>query len=758
MMRSKTLALAVAGILAGWNSPPVVAQADISQRISAPETYIVRFVEPGALYYDGGIENLAATSREATGARRFEGRSSEAIAYRDHLLELHAQRRAAIESSLGRAIDVQHNYHVMYSGIAVDLTFEEAARVRGVPGVASVQAAGVYELATDAGPTLIGAAEVWTGAAMPDNSPNRGEGVVIGVLDGGANSSHPSYGNDASCDFDASTPKQLSAVDCLSSNCIGGTPEDTTTIGHGVHTASTAAGNRLVPPLEVGGVALRWEISGVAPCGQIRHYKVCGSTTCAGAAIQAAIQLAIVDQVDVVNFSISGGTNPWNDNDRGFLDMVNSDIFVVASAGNTNATITNPVGAVNHRGPWVMSVANSTHDRIEGNRINVTLGGPQGVASQSSGSPFPVTTTAQAVTSLSLGNELGCNPGFAAGSMTGKLAVIRRGTCNFTEKAINAQNAGAIGVIVYNAVGGPPIQMPALAIPGVMVGDVAGVQLRDFIDANPTADVTVTVPVERITDPAFADVLAAGSLRGPNASFDVTKPDITAPGTNIYAAVSVAGGQFGFLSGTSMSGPHVAGAGMLVRAAHPSWTPQEVKSSLQLTASRDDGLKDNGLANWDPDDVGNGRVRVDLAVQSGLVMNETFANFLAANPATGGQPRDLNLPSIRHTNCPGNCTFTRTFRNTQTTPVTWNAVLDSVPAGTAVQVTPSSFSFTGDTSETQTVSIKVSITAPLPNGLPNLSFGYLGFRDAAGELPDASLSMAVRGSSNDRIFINGFEN
>ncbi len=757
MKGTKTLALAVAGILAGWATPQVAAQADTGQYLSAAETYIVRFVEPGAMYYSGGIENLAATSRETTGAR-FEGRSSEAVAYRDHLLELHAQRQGAIASTLGRTVEVKHNYHVMYSGIAIDLTFDEAARVRGLPGVVSVQAAGVFELATDAGPTLIGAAEVWSGAAMPNNAPNRGEGVVIGVLDGGANSSHPSYANDASCGFDAITPKQLSAVDCLSPNCVGGNPEDITTIGHGVHTASTAAGNRLVPPLTVGGVNLRWEISGVAPCGQIRHYKVCGSSTCSGDAIQAAIQAAIVDQVDVVNYSISGGTSPWNDSDRGFLDMVNSDIFVVASAGNTNATVTNPVGAVNHRGPWVMSVANSTHDRIEGNRINVTLDGPQGVPSQSSASPFPVTTTAQAVTSLSLGNELGCNPGFAAGSMTGKLAVIRRGTCNFTEKAINAQNAGAIGVIVYNAVGGPPISMPALAIPGVMVGDVAGVELRDFLDANSTADVTVTVPVERITDPSFADVLAGSSLRGPNNSFDVTKPDITAPGTNIYAAVSVAGGQFGFLSGTSMSGPHVAGAGMLVRAAEPGWTPQEVKSALQLTASRDDGLKDTGLTNWDPDDVGNGRVRVNLAVQSGLVMNETFANFLAANPATGGQPRNLNLPSIRHTSCPGNCTFTRTFRNTQTTPVTWNAVLDAVPAGTAVQVTPSSFSFTGDTSETQTISIKVLITAPLPDGLPNLSFGYLTFRDAAGNLPDASVSLAVRGSSNDRVFINGFEN
>jgi hypothetical protein len=400
-----------------------------------------------------------------------------------------------------------------------------------------------------------------------------------------------------------------------------------------------------------------------------------------------------------------------------------------------------------------MSVANSTHDRVEGFEIDVA-GGPQNVPSQSSSTPYTATLTAQVAVGAALGSELGCGATspYAAGSMTGKIALISRGSCNFTEKALNAQAAGAIALVIYNNVGGPPVSMPALALPGTMVANDAGIGLRDFLLANPTAQMTVNTPSVRILDPNFADILNASSLRGPNNSFDVTKPDITGPGTSIYAAVSDNGGQFGYLTGTSMSSPHVAGAGALVRSAHPTWTPQEVKSALQLTASRN-GRKDNATTPWDADDVGNGRVNVGAAVRTGLVMNETFANFLAANPATGGQPRNLNLPSLRHTTCANSCTFTRTFRNTKATATTWNAVVSDAPAGTTISVSPSTFSFTGGLAETQTV----TITVTLANTIATTAFGHLIFRDAATTLPDARLSVAIRGTVTDNLFQNGFE-
>lgn len=769
MNKLKAITVALAGAMC---APVGVAVADTSVTASteAVRTFIVKFQEAGLLYYSGGQGNLAATA-PANGKRKLEANTSAAQAYSAFLEQQQSHQLAQFAAALQREVVSKHRYSVTFNGVSVEVSDAEAAALRALPGVVSVEPSVDYHLDTDAGPTWIGAPLVWDGTAMVSGSPNRGEGIVVGVLDGGANSDHPSFANDASCGFSAGNPKQISAVDCGASAggvCTGATPEDITATGHGVHTASTAAGNALTAGLMVNGVELMWDISGVAPCAHVRHYKVCPANTCPSADILAGISNAIMDGVDVVNFSISGGTSPWTDNDRGFLDMVNADIFVSASAGNTRTETPNPIGLVNHRGPWVMSVANATHNRIEGNPIDVA-GGPTMLAAQPGAMPYTTTTMAQVAVGAALGSETGCGATspYAAGSMAGRIALMQRGGCNFTEKSLNAQAAGAIAFVLYNNRGGPPITMAATSLPGTMLSEASGIIVRDFLLGNPNAQMTVAVPTIRITDPDFGDVVSSGSLRGPNTTFDVTKPDITGPGTNILAAVSDSGGQFGFLSGTSMSSPHVAGAGALVRAANPSWTPMEVKSALQLTVLRD-GRQDNAsfaptpdVLPWSPDDAGNGRVQVDQAVRSALVMDETFANFLAANPATGGQPRELNLPSMRHSNCPGVCTFTRTFRNARGTASSWAVNLDNIPAGTAVQVTPATFDLAASTAATQTVEIQVTITELA--GLPELSFGHLVFEPVMPPTPDgalfpsASLSMAISGTSADDLFEDGFE-
>ncbi len=107
--------------------------------------------------------------------------------------------------------------------------------------------------------------------------------------------------------------------------------------------------------------------------------KFAPTNSCPGANITAGINSVLLHgDVDVMNFSISGGTAPWTDNDRRFLDLVNAGIVVSASAGNTSASVPNPVGQVNHRGPWVMTVAASTKDSAGAGDIlaNFSLRGP----------------------------------------------------------------------------------------------------------------------------------------------------------------------------------------------------------------------------------------------------------------------------------------------------------------------------------------------------------------------------------------------
>ncbi len=767
MRLAQALAIGLYGLAMTCNLPAAFAADTTAADAAAVENYIVKFGESGLLHYKGEVAGLRATEPAANGQRKLDIKTQAASAYRDHLANMRSDYMGAITAALSRNADALHDYDVMFHGVALSLTAEEAQRLRSVPGIVSVEPGGTYYLDTDAGPQLIGAPAVWDGTAVIGGTPIRGEGVVVGVIDSGGNADHPSFSDDAdpSCGFDAGNPKLVASYDCLSPNCVGGNPEDTdpSGTGHGVHTASTAAGNSLTPPLVVQGVELAFPISGVAPCAHVITYKVCGTNTCDGAAIVASTQQAIIDQVDVLNYSISGGRSPWSDQDRNFLDAVNADIFVAASAGNTRAATPDPFANVNHRGPWVMSVANSTHDRIVGFPVDVD-GGPQDVPAQAgSGIDFADgTTTATVASAAALGNEEGCTAGggFPAGSMTGQIALISRGNCSFAEKINNATSAGAAAAIVYNNAGGPPIIMggiEATTIPSAMISQGSGIAIRDFLVGTPAAEMTVTAPAERVTEISFADILNAGSLQGPNVDFDVTKPDITNPGTNIYAAIGDIGGQFGFLTGTSMSSPHTAGAGALVRAANPSWTPQEIKSALQLTTERA-GFFSDATTPWTPEHVGNGRVDMNNAARAGLVMDESFANFLAANPSTGGNPRTLNLPSMRFTSCPGWCMWERTVRNARDVATSWDVSVET-PPGVLLRVEPSSFDFTGDLSETQTLRIFATVIAPTPD----LSYGRVNITEGTDQFPESSMTVAITGTaipgggSADALLIDGLE-
>ena len=756
---------------------------------AATGVYIVTFTEPGLLNNNGQNRSFAATSPSATGTRKLNTRSAAASSYREFLRAQQDSYLSQMTSVLGRSVVVTHRYDITLNGMAIRLNSEqEAAKLRAISGVVKVEAETVEQMTTDAGPGFIGAPSIWSGVGVSNGAGSRGQGIVVGVFDSGGNSDHPSFANDPSCGFSLANPKLLATKDCNTTNCASGNgedvsfndsannPDNTGSFGHGVHTASTAVGNAIAAGTLVNGIPARFNISGVAPCAKVISYKVCGTTGpsgiagCPGSAIQQAINTSIADQVDIVNFSISGGTSPWADNDRGFLDMVNADILVAASAGNTRTAAPNPVGAVNHRGPWVLTVANSSHDRVVTNPVSMT-GSLQNVVSligSSAGSvPLNASITAPVASALNLGNEYGCTtpgPVFPPNSMQGRVALIQRGppapgvACGFVEKINNAAAAGAIAIVIYDRTTGSPLSMDLSAgvtIPAVFIRQAAGYALRDFAIANPNANLTISAPQQRIIDSNVGDILNGSSLRGPNASFDVTKPDITGPGTNIYAASSDTFGQCIFLTGTSMSGPHLAGAAALIRAIQPSWTPIEVKSAMQLTSVESGRIQDE-VTPWNVDDVGNGRVNLLKAGNSSLVMNETFANFLAANNVPQNV-RQLNLPSMRNTQMAGSYVFTRTVRNTRTQPIAWTVDASAVPAGASVSVSPTNFSFNGGLAETQVLQITVTMTTASAtpkfgdiklNGVQVLPSDVL-FRDGFEDpivIPTARMTIAVQGN------------
>ena len=781
MKKFHLIAAAIASVGLGPLSNAQTLDTKPSPGADNASVYIVTFTEPGLLYNTGQNRSFSATAPQATGTRKLNAKSDASLQYRSYLKTQQDTYISAISAKAGHPVQVTQRYDVTLNGIALRLTAAEATSIASIPGIESVKAEKIYEINTDAGAAFIGAPAIWNGTGTPSRIGTRGQGIVVGVFDSGANQDHPSFANDASCGFTAASPKLVAAKDCNQSGCVGGNPEDisTTSSGHGVHTSSTAVGNSLTTPLNVNGVELLFPISGVAPCAKVISYKMC-ENTCPGSAILAAINASIVDGVDVVNFSVSGGTDPWNDNDRNFLDMLNGDILVSASAGNTRAAPNDiPKGAVNHRGPWVMTVANSTHDRVITNPVSLA-GSLQNVPSQTSSVAFSSTITAGVASAVLLGNEFGCTAsgGFAVGSMTGKLALIQRGppapatACSFVEKINNAAAAGAIGVVMYDRTTGVPLNMAVdgTTIPSLFIRQAAGYALRDFLNTNPNAQMTIVAPSIRVTSSDVADVLNGSSLTGPNIigsttvgtntyiGNDTTKPDITGPGTNIYAAVNDVSGQFGFLTGTSMSAPHLAGSAALIRAVNPSWTPTEVKSALMLTAIPA-GRKPDEVSAWDNDDIGNGRDELRKAALAGFVMDETFAKFRDANPAVTGDQnavRQLNIPSMRNTQMAGSYVFTRTLRNTRTAPTSWSAITTGAPAGTTVTVAPSTFSFNGNLAQTQVITVTVQMTTA--SATPK--FGDIrfvgqdttvselfksGFEDPA-IVPDARMSLTVQGT------------
>ena len=714
--------------------------------------YMIDFDEPALLDLGSSIKS---GKRLNTRAPEFDRAVAE-------IQQFQAARIDSVNAAVVRTVEVSHHFIVSRNGVAVRLTPQEARQVAQLPAVKSVERERLYALDLFRSGEFIGATSVWDGSSTLDGSELRGEGIIAGVLDSGSNLDHPSFANDPSCRHgEGATPdKLISAVDCSASDaggrCDGRNPNDTN--GHGSHVASTVAGNLLdnsadPSPLLPDNFP---EISGIAPCAHIRSYKVCPGDTCPTADLQAGFDTLLLDgDVDVMNYSISGGTNPWNDFDRVKLDIVEAGTFVAASAGNSQGN-QSPVGQIKHRGPWVMSVAASTVD-IESQRNRIWLeGGPSAVPSNLGTGPR---MTEDFIGPLRYSRDVdsdnfeSCNP-WPNGTFSGEAALISRGTCTFEDKVNNAEAAGAELVIVFNNVPDEVIIMAGLedtTIPSTSIRRQDGMAMINTLNGG-TAEVTVEASFEAQQVPGAGDVLAGFSLRGPTPGSlkNHQKPNITGPGVDIYAA-RADNEEYNFLSGTSMSGPHVAGAAVLASQAHSTWSPIEVKSALQMTAKKT-GFKDDGETAWDWDDVGSGRVELTRALLAGLVMDETIQNFLDANPSDGGDVRTLNLPSVRDVACDPDCTWTRTVRAGQDFPTSWTVSTQSTEFD--VQVRPTDFELaereilfrdgaeTGDTlpnTSEQVVEITVSsVTAG------DIHFGETNFTEDEDLTPEAHITIAVQ--------------
>lgn len=732
-------------------------------------------------------------------------RSPEALAYVADLRAQQSSFLSSASSQLGRTVAPFHpdfQFQHAFNGMVIELTDAEAQMLRSHPDVSLVEPEVEIPLDTDAGPALIGARTVWNGSNVPGNLATRGEGVVVGIIDSGLNIASEAFAATDAGGYthanplgsgnylgwcNPANPNHVPARDICNSKLIGGwdfadaaNATSTTNFeapgfedenGHGSHTSSTAAGNAR----QVNFNGILRDVAGVAPRANVIHYDVChtvvssGQGSCFNTATLAAINQVLADGiVDVVNYSISGGALPWNEaNSLAFLAITNAGVFVSASAGNSGPG----AGTVAHVEPWVTTVANSTHDRVFGFSFNLNGPGTPPANTQN----LIVRPGATPIAGATLIAPIIVSPNFANGATDGcapypanyfrrpadpagvqGLAVLRLdGTtsqCASGARRTAALNAGAAGVLFID---GPPLSLGASGTSYSMLlstwNDVAA-----HIATDP-ANATATIAVPLTAGVGVADNMASSSSRGPS-SFALLKPDVSAPGTEILAAFSrwapavprpfggevdtALNNRVNVISGTSMSAPHNAGAAALLRALNPSWTPTQIKTAL-VTTAKTPMRKENFVTLADPFDYGSGRVDLTRAAKAGLVMNETGANFTAANPATGGNPASLNLPSFQNPACVTTCTFTRSVRGTRAAAVTWTATVEGLPAG-AGSVSPPTFTASSAANTDFTLSVDSTLLPPSV-----WSFGTLVLTPSNPAIPVSRMSIAVRAAPPD---------
>ena len=754
---------------------PIAAEKYSAKEKSGPDRYIIKLADPPLALYSGGIAGLTATSLRMTGKAKLNVNHTDSLAYRNHL----SQKRRALKSGmgkiLGRTVKFIYEYSVAFNGAVVSLNTQEAAAIEKLPGVVSIQKDVLQKMHTDVGPAWIGAPDIWNGTV---GAGTYGEGIVVGVIDTGINPENPSFVDIGGDGYDHSNPRgqYYGACDPADPNyeptfpcndkLIGAydftplvpdpgnneTPWDVD--GHGSHTASTAAGNVVEgAAVEAPTTTITRDISGVAPHANIISYR-CIRSNGGGwtSVLVAAIEQAVTDGVDVINYSIgSGASDPWNSPiAEAFLAARQLGIFVATSAGN-NGPGSETVGSPGNA-PWVLTVGASTHDRQFNNLLTgltedgePSLSDITGKSISAGYGPAGIVYAGDYTNPNDPDNDPGlCLEPFPSGTFSGEIVVCDRGQIARIDKGDNVLQGGAGGFVLANdASNGDSLNSDTHYLPAVHITYNDGVTLKSWLDSESNQSASIAGTSIKIAA-GNGDIMAAFSSRGANAPVpSIIKPDVTAPGVDIMAAYGTYGAvTYGVIGGTSMSSPHAAGAAALLKALHPTWSPAGIQSALMST-SVTSVFKEDGATSADPFDMGAGRIDVSTSAQAGFVLDETYGNFVAANPEAGGDPAELNLASLGNAKCIFSDSWTRVLKSTMNTNIQWTASVINPPDVT-LTVVPTVFTLQAGGTRKITISANVS-QAPFDEW----RFGQVCFIPNNGDVAVAHFPVAIKSRASN---------
>jgi minor extracellular serine protease Vpr len=661
--------------------------------------------------------------------RKIDFKSNGVRSYRAQLNAQRNEFKRWLRANASRA-KVTSEYDVSLNAVAVQLNGTSLATLATAPMVQSAEYNTLYYPNLSQSYKIINASNAWIAAG---GRATAGAGIKIGDIDSGIEETHPffdptgfsyppgfpkcdaadsnSHHKDQDCKF--VTPKVIVAKVFFNKANQQGADAHAVE-GHGTHTAGIAAGVTGKTAV-VNGVNIN-DMSGIAPGAWLGNYNVFPDQVnesrhgARSEDILNAVDAAIEDGMDVLNLSLGGGYHGNNDLlAHGLDNAVDGGVVVAVAAGNSGpgqGTLESP-----GRARKVITVGASTNQHFVGQPVTYPAGG--GTTIGAAVGDFDALPTA----SFDLFDTQSDGCGSVDPGASGKLALIDRGTCTFSQKVANAKAAGAVAVIIVNNVAGDPTAMARTAgfdddIPAVMIGKNEGVALR--ASGATTASAVATFQ-EFITEDN-KDILAGFSSQGPtNVDFAV-KPDLTSVGVNVLSScvstdpVDCGEAPWAFLSGTSMSTPHIAGSAAVLLQLHDDWSPAQIKSALVNRA--DLVVKDaaTGLHDIGPTAQGAGRENLSVAADATTWMDPASASF---GRVTLGHPTSVTITLSN----PTGTAETFSVSVTKFTPDTFGGTVPSIydagtlSAGDARVSVPGSVNVPANGSAVLTVTVN--------NGIPS---------------------------------------
>ncbi|CAN0907432.1 Subtilisin-like protease 4 [Linum grandiflorum] len=653
-----------------------------------------------------------------------------------------------ILSDEGEEDRLLYAYHEVVSGFSARLTPEEVKSMEDKNHFISARPEKSIKRHTTHSPKFLGLQQQQLGGFWSQDA-NFGKGVIIGVLDGGVLPSHPSFSGQGmsppptkwkgKCEFNSSSMCNNKLIGARSFNIAANARDKSISIsvppldidGHGTHVASTAAG-AFVSNADVLGNA-RGTASGIAPYAHLAIYMVCfphEDVDCAESDILAGLDAAIQDGVDVLSLSMGQdpGTEIFDDAlAAGSFAAVEKGIFVSTSAGNAgpfNSTLSNEA-------PWLLTVGATTLDR----KIVAAakLGNGAAFDGESAFQPKDHSTSKQLLPLVfsgivgRLSNSSFCGEGSLDGAdVNGKVVVCERGggVGRLAKGQVVKDAGGAAMILVNKESEGFSVMADLHVLPATHISFVDGEKIKAYLNSTASPTAMIVFKGTLLEGDSSAPAVVTFSSRGPTTqSKGILKPDIIGPGANIVAAwpfslenSTVTAPTFNFMSGTSMSCPHLAGVAALLKSSHPSWSPAAIKSAIMTTA---DVLNMAGKPivdeKYQPADffaTGSGHVNPTKANNPGLIYDinpEDYISYLCGLGYTdqqvekivrrgikcgekvklpGGQ---LNYPSFSVTLGPSQ-TFSRTVTNVGAANSVYAAKINH-PWGVMVTVRPSILRF-----------------------------------------------------------------